>query len=159
VRIRQRVYFRIWSDTITAAGITARLGIEPDDFKIVGSRSTHPPIPRFHQWAVNCNEPGLRIDDQIAKVVLRLEPYRSKLADLSLELTRENALGGAELQVVRYYDDEDGEEEFQREALLPDGSVLETLPGQHQLLGWHLDARTLAFLQAVGAEVDVDEYG
>jgi hypothetical protein len=153
------VYFRIWSDTITSSDITARLGIEPDDFKVRGSRSQNPPIPRLHQWSVNCDEPSLRIDDQIAMVVTRLEPYRSKIADLSLELASENSLGGAELQVVRYFDDQDGEEEFQREALLPDGSVLETLPGQHQLLGWHLDATTLDFLQAVRAEVDVDEYG
>ncbi|MFG3700121.1 hypothetical protein ACGF5C_19695 [Micromonospora sp. NPDC047620] len=32
------------------------------------------------------------------------------------------------------------------------------LPGQHQLLGWHLDGRALEFLRLTGAELDVDEY-
>jgi hypothetical protein len=39
-----------------------------------------------------------------------------------------------------------------------DGLSLQSLPGQHHLLGWQLDAQVLAFLVAVGAELDVDEY-
>ncbi|SCF37360.1 hypothetical protein GA0070215_12153 [Micromonospora marina] len=35
---------------------------------------------------------------------------------------------------------------------------LQKLPGQHQLLGWHLDRRTLEFLRLTGAELDIDEY-
>ncbi|MEV5208906.1 hypothetical protein AB0K35_15660 [Micromonospora sp. NPDC053740] len=43
------------------------------------------------------------------------------------------------LQVVRYFNDDDGDQ-------------------QHRL-GWHLDRRSLEFLRHTGAELDVDEYG
>jgi hypothetical protein len=56
---------------------------------------------------------------------------------------------------VRYFNDDDGEEESPQ----PEGTDLIRLPGQHQLLGWHLDRRVLKFLHHTGAELDVDEYG
>lgn len=34
-----------------------------------------------------------------------------------------------------------------------------TLPGQHQLLSWHVDIRIMEFLRNTRAELDVDEYG
>ncbi|WP_231948641.1 hypothetical protein [Jiangella alkaliphila] len=58
------------------------------------------------------------------------------------------------LQVVRIFDHPDGEEE----AVPPSVDGLTKLAGQHQLLGWHLDARTLDFLRTTRAELDVDEY-
>jgi hypothetical protein len=36
---------------------------------------------------------------------------------------------------------------------------LQKLPGQHQLLGWHLDRDAVRLLARVGAEIDADEYG
>ena len=62
------------------------------------------------------------------------------------------------LQVVRYLDDDQGEDEKLTE-VTKDGRQLVKLSGQHQLLGWHLDRRALDFLQRTHAEVDVDEYG
>jgi hypothetical protein len=60
--------------------------------------------------------------------------------------------------VVRYLGawlaEDEGEEEEITEI---DG--LEKLPGQHQLLGWHLSRPTMEFLLDIGAELDVDEYG
>jgi hypothetical protein len=159
MRIRQRVYFRIWSETISASQVTGRLGIESDAFSVRGSRIAQPPVPKGDQWTVSCDEPGLRIDEQMARVLDRLEPYRDKIAALVTDVARSDPPGAAELQVVRYFDDEEGEEESEQETRQPDGSVFERLPGQHQLLGWHLDTRTIAFLRDVGAELDVDEYG
>jgi hypothetical protein len=70
------------------------------------------------------------------------------------EVTTEES-AGAVLQVVRYFDDPDGEEE----ELSPPDAELQKLSGQHQLLGWHLDREVLDFLMATGASLDVDEYG
>lgn len=61
----------------------------------------------------------------------------------------------ATLQIVRYFEDEDGEDEDLRETV----PGLERLSGQHQLLGWHMEPKIIAFLADVGAEIDVDEYG
>jgi hypothetical protein len=36
---------------------------------------------------------------------------------------------------------------------------MKKLPGQHQLLGWHLGTEDLAFLASISAVLDVDEYG
>jgi hypothetical protein len=60
----------------------------------------------------------------------------------------------AVLQIVRYLDDDNGDEEQ-----LTGVGDLEKLSGQHQLLGWHLGRRVVQFLDEVDAELDVDEYG
>ena len=50
--------------------------------------------------------------------------------------------------------------ELRRRAAEPEqGQLMEKLPRQHQLLGWHLGPEVLDFLAATGAELDVDEYG
>jgi hypothetical protein len=160
VRIRQSVSFTFHSQALTPSEITARLGIEPTDFMVRGSRTTEPPRPRFHLWRLKCDEPGLRIDDQIAKVIAHLLPFRTTIAALVRTLASDDPPGGAELQIVRHFDDdEDGEEELESVIHLPNGTDLTRLPGQHQLLGWHLDSVTMGFLQAVGADIDIDEYG
>ncbi len=66
----------------------------------------------------------------------------------------------AHLQIVRYFNDEDGEEEFFDDPITTDdGHVLEKLPGQHQLLGWQLEREQLGLLVSMGAYIDADEYG
>lgn len=152
MRIRQYAYFALFSGSMPATEITARLTIEPDKVKTRGSRWTEPPIPVHHVWQVICDDRGMTVDEQVRKVVDRVRPRQAAIA----ELTREpDARCGAVLEVVRYFDDENGEEE----ELSPPDAQLQKLPGQHQLLGWHLDRDILAFLIAVNAEIDVDEYG
>jgi hypothetical protein len=90
VRIKQHVYFRIWSEKVAASEVTARLGIEPDGFMIRGSRQPNPPIPTGHQWSVNCDEPDLRVDAQVAKLVDRLEPAAARIAELVGELAEDD---------------------------------------------------------------------
>jgi hypothetical protein len=64
--------------------------------------------------------------------------------------------GGSCLQLVRFFNDDEGEDE---EEVSPPDAPLQKLAGQHQLLGWHLDADSLNFLSRIGAETDADEYG
>ena len=66
----------------------------------------------------------------------------------------EGGASGAGFQVVRYFEDPNGEEEVIRRV-----GNLESLTGQHQLLGWHLDKRLMDFLIRTGTELDADEYG
>lgn len=154
VRIRQYVYFRLFSEIVTAADITDVLGIHPDTVSVRGSRRANPAVPVTHSWNIQDDERGHTVDDQIEQVIHRLRPIEGKIR----ELVAGTAVSAC-LQIVRYFDDEDGEVEILDETVSPAGEVLTKLPGQHQLLGWHLDARTLAFLLNVGAEIDCDEYG
>ncbi|MEU0408329.1 DUF4279 domain-containing protein [Streptomyces griseorubiginosus] len=90
-----------------------------------GSRFTEPAVvPVDHSWMVVCRDPGLRVDEQIARVLDRLQPHTDRISDLTRKLA---AAGGGV-------------------AVAPD------------LLGWHLDRRTLDFLGVTGAELDADEY-
>jgi hypothetical protein len=52
-----------------------------------------------------------------------------------------------------------GEEEDRKVIEKPDGGRLESLPGQHQLLGWHLSPRVIDFLWVTHASLDFDKYG
>ncbi|MFC5753757.1 DUF4279 domain-containing protein [Actinomadura rugatobispora] len=156
MRISQYAYFALRSPVVPAAEMAARLGLEPDEVTVRGSRTVDPPRPAVHTWKIVCRERGLRVDEQIDRIIERLGPYRDRVVALSRELgVHGPEHGGAVLEVVRYFDDEDGEEE----ELSPPGAALQKLAGQHQLLGWGLDRRVLEFLLMTGAYLDVDEYG
>jgi hypothetical protein len=156
MRMRQYVYFALFSERMAAAEMTARLLLEPDTISVRASRRAQPPRPVSHAWKIECRARGLGVDEQIGRVLDRLEPGMDRVVALAGELAaHEPETGGARLSVVRYFNDEDGEGE------LVDSPVpgLTKLPGQHQLLGWNLDRRVLEFLLAVGADLDIDEYG
>jgi len=156
MRVRQYVYFSLRSDYIPADEITARLGMEADEIRVKASKRVNPPLPRCHAWNVVCRDGGLTVDEQIDRVIDRLQPLTDQIAALAREIdASEGESAAATLQVVRYLNDDDGEEESPQ----PDGTDLVRLPGQHQLLGWYLDRRILEFLHHTGAELDVDEYG
>jgi hypothetical protein len=99
----------------------------------------------------------------IVRVVERLEPFSEAIGELAQELDRRHhragapvwLASGASLQVVRYFNDEEGEEE---NTYAPRADW-ERLPGQHQLLGWGLDSRILQFLISTRAELEMDAYG
>ncbi|RVX43322.1 uncharacterized protein DUF4279 [Nonomuraea polychroma] len=155
MRVRQYVYFVMRSDILTAEEMSARIGLDPDEVMVQGSRSMQPLRPAVHAWKVACRDPGLTVNEMISRVVDRLEPFSEAIGGLVEELNRGHSGSCAVLQVVRYFDDEEGEVEDLRS---PD-PALEKIPGQHQLLGWHLDGRVVRFLVSTGAELDVDEYG
>ncbi|KJS61981.1 DUF4279 domain-containing protein [Streptomyces rubellomurinus] len=151
--ISQYAYFGLSSLNMSAAEMTAVLGIEPDEIAVRGSRFTEPKVvPVLHRWKIVCREPGLSVDEQVARVVARLEPYVDAIAALTRKLDAEDCQGGssAVLEVVRMFNDEDGQD---RLASAPP-ELIEG-PG---LLGWHLGRDVLAFLHATGAALDVDEY-
>jgi Domain of unknown function (DUF4279) len=150
VKITQYVYFGISSEMLTAEAITVRIGVAPDKIETRGSRSVDRPRPRRNKWELGSYERGLDISAHVAIVLARLAPASDKIRALALDRDVQTWL-----QLVRYLDAADGEEEIIDET--PDGLV--KLSGQHQLLGWHLDRDTLEFLHDVGAELDADEYG
>ncbi|MFI7134394.1 DUF4279 domain-containing protein [Nonomuraea sp. NPDC050153] len=91
------------------------------------------------------------VDDMIAVLIDRLEPFGEAIGMLAEELDRVEPGNTAVLQVVRFFGDEE-ESTTVEEACIP--GVLSPRP-----LGWHLDRRVLRFLKRTRAELDVDEYG
>ncbi|MER7443292.1 DUF4279 domain-containing protein [Micromonospora avicenniae] len=153
--ISQYVYFALSSNRVSAAEITARLGIEPDEIVVRGSRLASPARPANHRWKTTCRKPGMTVDEQINRIVDRLFDHADRIGELAVELDDIGGEPGASmLQVVRVFEHPDGEEED----LTSPVEGLEKLAGQHQLLGWHIDARILEFLRLTRAELDVDEY-
>ncbi|MFJ9712709.1 DUF4279 domain-containing protein [Streptomyces sp. NPDC101234] len=145
--LTQYVYFALSSKRTTADEITRLLGIKPDETTVRASRSTSPvTVPSCHHWKIVCRDRELRVNEQISRVVGRLQPHTEAIAQLASCLTTEEAPGSAVLQVVRYFNDTD------REAELPSPA------DRANLFGWHLDRDVLEFLTATGAELDVDEY-
>ncbi|MER6298198.1 DUF4279 domain-containing protein [Kitasatospora sp. NPDC001539] len=150
--ISQYVYFGLSSLTMSAAEMTAVLGIEPDEITVRGSRFTEPQvIPVLHRWKIVCSEPGMSVDEQVARVVARLEPHVDAIAALARQLDADDRQGpSAVLEVVRMFNDEDGQDRL--------ASASPELIEGPDLLGWHLGRDVLAFLHATGAALDVDEY-
>ena len=149
-RVRQYVYFAIRSETMSVDQITELLGREPDSVLVRGSERSEPPIPRVNAWKLCCDGPGLTIDEQIEAVLSQMKPLKERIAAITAmqDCT-------AVLQLVRNFDDDDGEpEQFPGRS---DG--LQKLSGRHQLLGWHLRADDLSFLGSLGVPIDADEYG
>lgn len=141
--LRQYAYFALFSQHTSADDMTSQLGITPDEVTVRGSRFTEPAVvPVHHSWRVVCREPGLRVDEQITRILDRLQPHTGCICDLTRHLARTG--GGAVLHIVRYFHDTDQAQ--------PDAA------DAPNLLGWHLDRKVLDFLSATGAELDIDEY-
>jgi hypothetical protein len=153
MRIRQHVAFVVSSTTITAASVATRVGLAPDAATVRGAKRAAPPAPIQHSWRLECREPGRTIDEQIGLVLARVRPIAGRLRELL-----NNTDAAATLQVVRYFNDDEGEEEILSVTEAPDGTLLTKLPGQHQLLGWHLEPEALDLLCSLRVSLDVDEY-
>jgi hypothetical protein len=153
LRISQYVYFALKSETVSAATITACLGVEPDSVSERGFRRSMPPLPACHRWAIECRQPGLTVDEQAAQVLNRVRPLVEPIRTLTT-----TGDVSAVLQVVRYFNREEGEPE-RHAPVVGNGRVLQRLAGQHQLLGWHLAVDDLSFLASIPADLDIDEYG
>ncbi|MEV8448678.1 DUF4279 domain-containing protein [Streptomyces parvus] len=144
--LHQYVYFALSSRRITAQEITDLLGIEPDETRVVNPRHlpADPANPFWQDWKVVCREPGLCVDEQIARVLGRLRPQTDRIAELVKQFNSAEDEGEpgleARLEVVRYFNDEQQER------------------GEHNLFGWALGREAIDFLAATGAYLDVDEY-
>ncbi|MGH3064227.1 MAG: DUF4279 domain-containing protein [Gaiellaceae bacterium] len=150
MKVRQQAYFVLASNDLLPHEITAEVGIEPDEMRERGSRSTQPLRPVDNTWKLMGADIEQELDVQIGVLIDRLEPVGDRIQSLVSDHDV-----SATLQIVRYLGDEAGIEESLETPL----KRLRRLPGQHQLLGWHLDQRALNFLVAIRAELDVDEYG
>jgi hypothetical protein len=95
------------------------------------------------------------VEEQIAHIVDRLFAYAQMIGDVAAELDRVDGMpGAAVMQVVRVFEHAADKAEQLGHPVEATAKPLE----QPSLLGWHLDARTLTFLQLTHAELDVDEY-
>jgi hypothetical protein len=171
MRIDQFAYLALISPSLPAEAITAAVGLAPDRIAVRGSIRPDPPVPVSHGWFIECKEPGLRVDEQVTDVLGRIAPVAVRIRALV-----DDAGVRAVLAVVRRFgcepdaddagdsgDGDDsgdaGEPEHHDAIRTADGATLEVIPGQHQLLGWHLTAEQIAILAQVRATLDVDEYG
>ena len=68
--------------------VTDALGLEPDEVLVLGSRSADPLRPASHSWKVKCDEPGLRVDAQLARLFERLDPITDRIVAF-LDSTRD----------------------------------------------------------------------
>jgi hypothetical protein len=150
MKIRQYVYLTVGTSTIAADELERLLQLPGDQKMVAGSKGRRPLRPVEHAWRVVSDAPGLTIDEHIMRLLARLGSAREAIRELA---TRDDV--SVTLQVVRYLNDETGEEEDRT----PAAEGMERLPGQHQLLGWHLSADVIEFLDDIGAQLDVDEYG
>lgn len=154
MRLHQYVYFALQSNHVSAAEMTTRLGIEPDEVVVRGSRQTDPAVPVSHAWKVVCRKPHMTVDEQIDHVLDRLVVEADRIGELAAELDRiDQSPGSSVLQVVRVFEHSDDQDED------PPTPIDFERPDQRKLLGWHIDARMLDFLQRTHAELDIDEYG
>jgi hypothetical protein len=105
-----------------------------------------------------CDEPALDIEEQIAKVLSRIKSQSGEIAKIVRELERESPPGGAQLSIVRYFNDRDGADA--RWGTIESSMGIEVARGPigHHLLGWRLSADDLGFLVEIGAPIWVDEY-
>ena len=134
MRVEQFSYFALKSLTVSAAEMTRRLGVEPDEVLVRGSRHPEHDVPRVHAWKI-VRRGDEAVDDQVRHLVERLLPIRDELVRLTAD-----AEVVAVMQVVRYFNH--------------DGAA----DAEKAPVGWGLSAQTLAFLADVRAGIDVDEY-
>jgi hypothetical protein len=153
VRISQYVYFGLWSETIPASEMTAVVGLEPDDVQVRGSWQAEPPIPRGHYWRIECRERGLCVDEQMERVLARISGHATAIRSLV-----DTGDVRATLEVVRNFNDENGEEDRYEDYFVEEGGDPKE-GGQHYLLGWALAPEHMQLLLTLGAHLDVDEYG
>lgn len=149
MHVSQYACFSLFSRTTSATEMTAILEVEPDKTTVRGSRRTEPKaVPVEHSWEIVCREPGLRVDEQVARIIERLAPHTAAIAALVDRLHTEDEESGAVLEVVRYFNDQESERHHRS---VPTGEAPD-------LFGWHLGREVLDFLQTTRAVLDVDEY-
>lgn len=150
MRLRQYVKFQVWSKTLDPEQLTARIGLEADETRVMGSKQQRPkPVPRSHWWEVKCDTRRVDVRTQVTELTARIAPSRTALREL---LASGEADG--QLKIVRWFGEEDGDEEVGI-AVGNDGSVLRE---GVDLFGWYLERPELEFLVDVGAELIVEEY-
>ena len=159
MRVRQRAYFGVWSATLTPPEITGALGIEPDEVMARGARRAGPPpTPKYHLWKVLSGLPMEGpVGPHLEAIMPRIEPAKDRFRDL---LHGDDGTF-ARLELVRHF--EAGDEDFDEETYGLGEKELakgwKRLSGQHPFLGFAIERQVIAFLDYIGAYMDIDEYG
>ena len=151
MKIRQYVYFGIKSEVLTADEIAQRVGLAPDRAVVRASRTADPPRPCFHVWEIRCDESGLRIDEQIERVIVRVEPVGTAIRDLIAEPSEVHAW----LQMVRYF----GVGRARRRSLTKRRGGLVKLSRTAPASWLARGPRRSELLVNTGADLNADEYG
>ncbi|MFF0637960.1 DUF4279 domain-containing protein [Nocardia sp. NPDC004151] len=146
MKIRQYSYFELASPVVSADELTIRLGVEPDEVEIKGTTRARGRVRGLHAWKIEDSVDGA-IDDQIGRLIDRLEPARAQLISMASDPDI-----WSRLQVVRYYHDPDGVH------YAPGGALIDRVREWPRSLGWNLSVPTLAFLASTATSLDVDEY-
>jgi hypothetical protein len=131
---RGSAYFAVYSETVSAAEMTRRIGAEPDRSTVRGSRFVSPTVvPRTHAWDLLPRaEAEGTIEEQLRDVLDRVRSHEAPIAELCAD-----GECGSVLRIVR---------EFR---LTTEGA---------DTLGLALDAQDVALLARVGAFIDISEY-
>jgi Domain of unknown function (DUF4279) len=155
MRLRQRAYLRIASDVLDPARVSEIVGVNPDEARLMGSRSPGPPPrPRSHLWYLRSGLTEDRTLDDHFDVMFSAIHHHA----VGLRKVASSPETVVWLQVVRTF--EEGDEDFDEATYrLPPDSPFERLSGQHPFLGWSLSPDRISLLAQVGIGLDVDEYG
>jgi hypothetical protein len=77
MRLRQYVKFQVWSKTLDPDQLAARIGLEADETRAMGSSQQQPkPVPRSHWWEIKCETRKVDIRVQATELITRLAPAR-----------------------------------------------------------------------------------
>ena len=89
MRTGNYVYFAVKSEVMTGPVIGQRIGLAADRAKVRGSKVIGPPPhPLAHTWEIIGDEPGLRVHDQITRVMDRIRPYQLAIRDFVSRMSR-----------------------------------------------------------------------
>ncbi|WP_169815490.1 DUF4279 domain-containing protein [Nocardia yamanashiensis] len=146
VKIRQYSYFELASPVVSAADLTIRLGVEPDQIEVKGSVGVRGRARGLHSWRISDSVDGA-VDEQIERLIARLAPGRAQLTSMASDPEIESRL-----QVVRYFHDPDGVH------YAPAGTPIDGVREWPRPLGWHLPVSVIEFLSSTATSLDVDEY-
>lgn len=147
--IKQYSYLTVSSKVLTSQEIedTLKLKADKHTFWGKGRLRMDPTYQISNVWELIVNE-STRVDDQIELLIKRVLPVKDRLVELKRSTDIE-----VSISVVRHFDDPEGEHE-----MIDEDAEFIKLPGQHQLLGWHLSTKVIKFLHETEAEIDIDEY-
>lgn len=148
MKVRQRCYLAIKSETIDPDEIACLLGMTFDRSQRRASKAEQPPRPVANTWVLDAPD-DLGVDEQIPSLLDRIDPIAEDLRSL---LERSDVDGV--IEVVREFGHPEGQDEEDGRR----GDLIK-LRGQHQLLGFALEAEVLARLVRLGLSLDFDEYG
>ncbi len=154
MKVRQYVYLGIKSDALDPGVISERLGLMPDEVKLMGSEHQGPPpIPRCHLWRLNSgaatDDP---LDDHFGALRARLGDSASYVRNL-----QERDEVSVVIQVVRSF--EPGPEDCR---VTEPGRLVgdfERLRGQNPLIGFDISPDLVSYAAQAGIGIDFDEYG